>query len=166
MLTRTRISRDSLKQPNQESSDRATAYRIWPAKHKPVLQFPSEPQRQMPRAPGRRSPNQGASMPRSFVVLHALFPTESGEAQTPENERGQGRALALGRRAETVRVNALTCPDGSRSSEAWGDCCFGADYSDAPRLDAANWTVNGSIRVVFGSPECRKFSQWPVTGWL
>src|SRR6516162_6443204 len=27
-----------LKQPNQESSDRATAYRIRPAKHKPVLQ--------------------------------------------------------------------------------------------------------------------------------
>lgn len=98
MLTRTRISRDSLKQPNQESSDRATAYRIWPAKHKPVLQFPSEPQRQLPRAQGRRSPNQGASMPRSSVVLHALFPTQSGEAQTPENEKGQGRALAFGRR--------------------------------------------------------------------
>ena len=98
MLTRTRISRDSLKQPNQESSDRATAYRIWPAKHKPVLQFPSEPQRQLPRAQGRRSPNQGASMPRSSVVLHALFPTDSREAQTPENEKGQGRALAFGRR--------------------------------------------------------------------
>jgi len=98
MLTRTRISRDSLKQPNQESSDRATAYRIWPAKHKPVLQFPSEPERQLPRAQGRRSPNQGRSMPRSSVVLHALFPTESGEAQTPENEKGQGRALAFGRR--------------------------------------------------------------------
>ena len=164
MLTRTRISRDSRKQPNQESSDRATAYRIWPAKHKPVLQFPSEPQRQLPRAQGRRSPNQGASMPRSSVVL-ALFPTESREAQTPENQR-PGASPGLPKTAERGRVNARTCLDGPRSSEAWGDCCSGADYSDAPRLDAANWTVNGSIRVVFGSPECRKFSQWPVTDWL
>lgn len=166
MLTRTRISRDSLKQPNQESSDRATAYRIWPAKHKPVLQFPSEPQRQLPRAQGRRSPNQGASMPRSSVVLHALFPTQSGEAQTPENEKGPGASPGLRKAAERGWVNARTCPDGPRSSEAWGDCCSGADYSDAPRLDAANWTANGSIRVVVGSPECRKFSPWPVTGWL
>ena len=95
MVTRTRISRDSLKQPNQESSDRATAYRIWPAKHKPVLQFPSEPQRQLPRAQGRRSPNQGASMPRSSVVLRALFPTESRQAQTRRMKKGQGRALAF-----------------------------------------------------------------------
>src|SRR5215469_17047676 len=74
------VSARCLKQPNQESSDRATAYRIWPAKHKPVLQFPSEPQRQLPRAQKRRSPNQGASMPRSSVCLLlcslALFPTE------------------------------------------------------------------------------------------
>lgn len=166
MLTKTRIPRDSRKLPNQESSDRATAYRIWPAKHKPVLQFTSEPQRQLPRTSGRRSPNQGASGPRSFVVLHALVPTESREAQIPENEKGQGRALAFGRRAERGRANARTCPDGPRSGEAWGGCCSGADYSDAPRLDAANSTANGSIRVVFGSPEFRKFSQWPVTGWL
>ena len=53
---------------------------------------------QLPRAQGRRFPNQGRSMPRSSVVLQALFPIESRETQTPENEKGQGRALAFGRR--------------------------------------------------------------------
>ena len=166
MLTRTRISRDSLKQPNQESSDRATAYRIWPASINPFCNFRVSRRGncQEPQGDALRTRVQACRVP-SCCCTH-YFPQNRGKRKPRRMKKARGRPWLLEDGLNGGRVNARTCPDGPRSSEPWGDCCYGADYSDAPRLDAANWTVNGSIRVVFGSPECRKFSQWPVTGWL